>query len=95
MKKLAVLLFISTILLGCGSSSSEKSEVSVSTTSTDQLCEMCGKPFTGLGWFDDAETGWRPAGSNDMIIKNICSKSCGKQYNRKDGDKPDNWSVKH
>ncbi len=95
MKKLALQLFISAILFGCSSSSSEKSEVSVSTASTDLVCEMCGKSFTGLGWFDDSETGWRPAGANDLSSKNICSKSCGKQYNRKDGDKPDNWSTKH
>jgi hypothetical protein len=95
MKKIALLLFTSIVVFGCGSSNAEKSESTVRVSSTDQVCEMCGKSFSGLGWFDDSETGWRPAGNNDLIIKNICSKECGKQYNRKDGDKPDNWSTKH
>lgn len=83
------------ILYGCGNSTKNEKQNSEVNASKNEVCETCGNTIEGLGWFDDAESGWRPAKESDLVITPICSKACGKRYNRKDGDKPDNWSTKH
>jgi hypothetical protein len=84
------------LTFGCGQSSQNENPSS-SSTNKIKVCKTCGETISGMGYFDDSETGWRPAKSNDGLgeITPICSQSCGMRYNRRNGDKPDNWSPIH
>lgn len=99
LKYVLTIIVLSTFLFfpfGCGQSSKNES-FSSTTTSAEDVCLTCGKTISGMGYFDDSEAGWRPAKSNDGLgeITPICSQSCGMRYNRRNGDKPDNWSPIH